>query len=72
MATSEKKASQASIEVEHGVEKTPGAGFEKGTIQYERAQMLASLPDPDAGKTDEERLAIVRRPTFPLPPSHPR
>ena len=32
----------------------------KGTIEYERAQMLAGLPDPDAGKTDEERREIVR------------
>jgi hypothetical protein len=25
----------------------------------ERSMMLADLPDPDAGKTDEERAAIV-------------
>lgn len=29
------------------------------TIEYERAQLLAHLPDPDAGKTVEERQAIV-------------
>lgn len=28
--------------------------------QLEQAQMLADLPDPDAGKSDEERAAIVR------------
>lgn len=33
----------------------------KTGIDYERAQQLADLPDPDEGKTDEERKAIVRR-----------
>lgn len=28
--------------------------------QLEQAQMLADLPDPDAGKSAEERAAIVR------------
>lgn len=28
-------------------------------IDAERAQLLASLPDPDAGKSDEERREIV-------------
>lgn len=32
---------------------------DKSNIEYERAQLLAQLPDPDAGKTDEERLALV-------------
>jgi hypothetical protein len=28
-------------------------------IDHERAELLANLPDPDAGKTDEEKAAIV-------------
>lgn len=28
-------------------------------IERERAQALAALPDPDAGKSEEERAAIV-------------
>lgn len=32
---------------------------DKSNIAYERAQLLANLPDPDEGKTEEERLAIV-------------
>lgn len=36
----------------------------KSGIEYERAQLLANLPDPDEGKTDEERREIVS-----LPPS---
>lgn len=28
--------------------------------QLEQAEMLADLPDPDAGKSAEERAAIVR------------
>ena len=32
----------------------------------ERSVMLAGLPDPDAGKTDEERAAIV---SWLLPPN---
>ncbi|KAG5802607.1 hypothetical protein H9Q74_012918 [Fusarium xylarioides] len=31
------------------------------TIEYERAQLLAHLPDPDAGKTVEERQAIEKK-----------
>ena len=28
-------------------------------IEYERAELLANLSDPDAGKNDEERRQIV-------------
>lgn len=28
-------------------------------IEHERAELLANLPDPDAGKDDEERRQIV-------------
>lgn len=28
-------------------------------IELERAELLANLPDPDAGKNDEERRQIV-------------
>lgn len=38
------------------------------TIEYERAQLLAHLPDPDAGKTLEERRAIVNTITDALIP----
>ncbi|KAJ4119814.1 hypothetical protein NW765_015232 [Fusarium oxysporum] len=31
------------------------------TIEYERAQLLAHLPDPDVGKTVEERQAIEKK-----------
>jgi hypothetical protein len=31
-------------------------------IDRERAQLLADLPDPDLGKSDEEKAAIVRTP----------
>ncbi|KAF5627085.1 major facilitator superfamily transporter [Fusarium sp. NRRL 52700] len=31
------------------------------TIEYERAQLLAHLPDPDEGKTIEERQAIEKK-----------
>ncbi|SPO06214.1 related to allantoate permease [Cephalotrichum gorgonifer] len=33
----------------------------KGTLEYERAQLLANLPDPDEGKTEEERREIDRK-----------
>lgn len=62
---------ELSDEVEHGDIRTAG-GHARGTIEYERAQLLASLPDPDAGKTDEERAAIVSPPP-PIadpPPTH--
>ena len=32
---------------------------EKAHAQDERNELLAKLPDPDAGKSDEERAAIV-------------
>lgn len=56
MASPEKFDS--SDEVEHGDFRAAGLG----TIEHERAQLLADLPDPDAGRTDEERAAIVRSP----------
>lgn len=34
------------------------------TMQLERDKLLASLPDPDEGKTEEERKEIVRFPSF--------
>lgn len=34
----------------------------KTDIPAESAELLYQLPDPDAGKTDEERAAIVRGP----------
>jgi len=36
----------------------------KSGIEYERAQLLANLPDPDEGKSEEERRAIVSSPTL--------
>lgn len=33
----------------------------QSALEAERAQLLAALPDPDAGKTDEERAAIDRK-----------
>lgn len=41
----------------------------KSTIEYERAQLLAGLPDPDEGKSEEERRAIV---SLPVPCGRPR
>lgn len=38
-------------------------------IEYERAELLANLSDPDAGKNDEERRQIVSW-TFPLDTIH--
>lgn len=32
---------------------------DKSNIEYERAQLLANLPDPDVGKSAEELAAIV-------------
>ena len=37
----------------------PGTISPQSGIDAERAQLLASLPDPDAGKSEEERRAIV-------------
>ncbi|CAG9985124.1 unnamed protein product [Clonostachys byssicola] len=44
------------IELEKG-----SSHVDKSGIEYERAQLLANLPDPDAGKTDEERKAIDKK-----------
>jgi len=42
-----------------------GARSEKaGTLYIERSEDLNDLPDPDAGKSDEERAAIVGRMQF--------
>ena len=54
-----------SAEQKVDLEKTDTSSEEKGGvaktgIEYERAQLLANLPDPDAGKTDDERREIVR------------
>ncbi|KAF4978625.1 hypothetical protein FZEAL_5028 [Fusarium zealandicum] len=50
------KASHEDIEnVSHG--KTPPLSG----IEAERAQLLANLPDPDAGKSEEERRAIDKK-----------
>lgn len=57
MATPDKPNSLS--EAENGDMQTQVGGHEKGTIEYERAQLLANLPDPDAGKSDEERREIV-------------
>lgn len=46
-------------EAENGDMQTQVGGHEKGTIEYERVQLLANMPDPDAGKSDEERREIV-------------
>ncbi|CAG9936471.1 unnamed protein product [Clonostachys rosea f. rosea IK726] len=44
------------IELEKG-----SSHVDKSGIEYERAQLLANLPDPDAGKTDEERKEIDKK-----------
>ena len=31
------------------------------TVEFERSQLLASLPDPDHGKSEEEKKAIDRK-----------
>lgn len=36
---------------------------DRSDIEYERAQLLANLPDPDVGKSEEERRAIVSSPS---------
>lgn len=62
MASPEKKFG-SSDEVENGDVQATAGDHAKGTVEYERAQLLACLPDPDAGKSDEERAAIVSEPT---------
>ena len=47
-------------EVENIAEEPPSCAFAKGTLEFERAHLLATLPDPDAGKSDDERREIVR------------
>lgn len=39
--------------IELGVDEKPTG------VHHERIQLLANLPDPDAGKSDEERAEIV-------------
>jgi len=36
-----------------------GKADSSGIINIERARLLANLPDPDAGKSEEERREIV-------------
>jgi len=31
------------------------------TVENERAELLANLPDPDAGKSDEEKKALDKK-----------
>lgn len=58
MASFEKPIKPTEVE---NVEDEPSlGGYAKGTVEFERAQLLTNLPDPDAGKSDEERRAIVR------------
>lgn len=55
----------ASRDSKPDLEKVETSSDERGNksgIEYERAQLLANLPDPDEGKSDEERRAIVSRP----------
>ncbi|ROT34488.1 MFS general substrate transporter [Sodiomyces alkalinus F11] len=58
MSDFEKREDSENADVE-----SSSAGESKGqtAIEYERAQLLANLPDPDAGKTEEERKAIDRK-----------
>lgn len=57
MSDLEKKENLDSTEVESSFVADVNA---LSGIEYERAQLLQNLPDPDAGKTEEERKAIVR------------
>lgn len=46
---------------------TPTESIAEGKVTCvadERAQLLSQLPDPDAGKSDEERAEIVRSHTL--------
>ncbi|SPO07400.1 related to allantoate permease [Cephalotrichum gorgonifer] len=59
MDSPEKPAKSTEIE---DIEGEPSSGeYAKGTIEFERSQLLASLPDPDAGKSGEERRAIDKK-----------
>lgn len=54
----------AAIDSKPDLEKIETSSEEKGNksgIDYERAQLLANLPDPDAGKSDEERRIIDKK-----------
>jgi hypothetical protein len=60
----------AAIDSKPDLEKIETSSEEKGNksgIDYERAQLLANLPDPDAGKSDEERRIIVSLLTLAAP-----
>lgn len=39
---------------------SPG-DLKQSNVEYERSQLLADLPDPDAGKSEEEKKAIDRK-----------
>ncbi|CAM1508748.1 Fc.00g055960.m01.CDS01 [Cosmosporella sp. VM-42] len=43
------------------IENAPGKISPQSGIDAERAQLLANLPDPDAGKSEEERRAIDKK-----------
>lgn len=58
MGDSEKEISPAQAEDGSFTDIQNGT-VDKSIVEYERAQLLANLPDPDEGKTDEERKAIV-------------
>ena len=58
MGDSEKEISPAQAENGSWTDIQNGS-VDKSTVECERAQLLSNLPDPDAGKTDEERKAIV-------------
>lgn len=55
------------VEVENIAEELPSGSFAKGTLEFERAHLLANLPDPDADKSDDERRAIVRLTNLVIP-----
>jgi hypothetical protein len=62
MGDSEKEISPAQAE-DGSLKDMQNGTVDKSTVEYERAQLLANLPDPDEGKTEEERKAIVSMPT---------
>lgn len=47
------------VQLEQNDSSSAERGVDKSGIEYERAQLLAALPDPDAGKTEAERAEIV-------------
>lgn len=49
----------ATLEQKPDVERNEITEEKPTDINHERAQLLANLPDPDAGKSEEERAEIV-------------